>query len=183
MDLNVTEVLLGESESIHKIIPLELDELKYTFGTFPVTENSPLDLTVSKEKPGVLKVKGKGTITVTIPCARCLADVSVPLDLDFEERVRTDRQEESADITDDAEPEDAFDEDYVLEGYHLNVDELVYGEALLIWPARVLCKEDCKGLCPVCGQNLNQGECGCDRTQLDPRMAKVLDIFSQFKEV
>ena len=45
------------------------------------------------------------------------------------------------------------------------------------------CKEDCKGLCPVCGTNLNEKECGCDRTVADPRMAAIQDIFKNFKEV
>ena len=65
----------------------------------------------------------------------------------------------------------------------LDVDKLVYGEALQNWPSRVLCKGECKGLCKVCGQNLNRGTCSCDRTDLDPRMAKIRDIFSNFKEV
>ena len=78
---------------------------------------------------------------------------------------------------------DALDESDFLNGYNLDVDKLVYGEALLNWPARVLCKENCKGLCKVCGQNLNRGTCSCDNTELDPRMAKIRDIFSNFKEV
>mgnify|MGYP004732608711 CR=1 FL=1 len=60
----------------------------------------------------------------------------------------------------------------------VDTDQLVHDEALLVWPERVLCKEDCKGLCPVCGKNQNLGFCGCDTTQRDPRMAKILDIFS-----
>ena len=70
------------------------------------------------------------------------------------------------------------DEDYI-EGYSLNVDQLVHDEALLVWPERVLCRKDCKGLCSTCGQNLNHGSCSCRPTDLDPRMAKILDIFSQ----
>ena len=40
-----------------------------------------------------------------------------------------------------------------------------------------------EGICPVCGQNLNLGECGCDRESLDPRMSAIRDIFKNFKEV
>ena len=74
------------------------------------------------------------------------------------------------------------EKDYI-DGYNLDVDQLVHDEALLVWPERILCKEDCKGLCTTCGQNLNDGSCDCERTDLDPRMAKILDIFSNFKEV
>ena len=83
----------------------------------------------------------------------------------------------------DEERTEALDESVFLHGYNLNVDELVCGEALLVWPMKVLCREDCKGLCPVCGQNLNLKTCDCDRTDLDPRMAKIRDIFKNFKEV
>ena len=57
------------------------------------------------------------------------------------------------------------------------------GEILMNWPMQVLCKEDCKGLCPSCGANLNLTTCDCDSTDLDPRMAKIRDVFSKFKEV
>ena len=68
-------------------------------------------------------------------------------------------------------------------GYDLDVDELVYSEILVNWPLRVLCKEDCKGICSICGKNLNHGTCDCDHTDLDPRMAQIRDIFNKFKEV
>ena len=70
-----------------------------------------------------------------------------------------------------------------MEGYHLNVDELINNEILLNWPVKILCREDCKGICPVCGSNLNKGECGCDAFVPDPRMAAIGDIFNANKEV
>ena len=51
------------------------------------------------------------------------------------------------------------------------------------WPAKVLCGEDCKGICPVCGANRNEKDCGCDTVVLDPRMQKFQDVFKDFKEV
>ena len=63
------------------------------------------------------------------------------------------------------------------------VNSLVYEEILLGFPMKVLCQEDCKGICKVCGANLNQGECGCVRTEPDPRMSVIRDIFNNVKEV
>ena len=48
---------------------------------------------------------------------------------------------------------------------------------------KVLCSEDCKGICNVCGQNLNEGTCDCEDTGLDPRMSVIRDVFKNFKEV
>ena len=56
-------------------------------------------------------------------------------------------------------------------------------EILIGWPTKVLCSEDCKGICNVCGQNLNMGTCNCEDTALDPRMSVVRDLFKNFKEV
>lgn len=75
------------------------------------------------------------------------------------------------------------EENTFLEEHELDVDRLIYDEILVNWPTKVLCKDDCKGICPVCGQNLNQQDCGCDRQVIDPRMAKFQDIFNEFKEV
>ena len=72
--------------------------------------------------------------------------------------------------------------DYLI-GFELDVDKLVYAEILVNWPMRVLCKDDCKGICKVCGMNLNKGTCSCDSFVPDPRMAAFQDIFNKFKEV
>ena len=54
-----------------------------------------------------------------------------------------------------------LDESSYLTGMDLDVDQLVYLEVLMSWPLKVLCKEDCKGICSRCGKNLNEGPCGC----------------------
>ena len=84
----------------------------------------------------------------------------------------------------DAATEDEEDDDQnFMEGYQLDVETFVYNEILLNWPAKILCREECKGVCPVCGQNLNEKECGCDTFVPDPRMAAIKDIFNANKEV
>ena len=76
-----------------------------------------------------------------------------------------------------------LDESDYITGMDLDGDRLVCDEILIQWPLKVLCKEDCKGICSKCGQNLNHGECDCEKGSLDPRMAAISDIFSKFKEV
>ena len=70
-----------------------------------------------------------------------------------------------------------------MNGYELDTEILIYNELLMSLPMKVLCKETCKGLCPVCGKNRNDGECGCDTFVPDPRMAAIKDIFNANKEV
>ena len=152
-----------------------MERMDFPFGSYPVAGSSPLSLTITNKGKKVLRLEGNITLEVMIPCARCLEEVRTVLEISFDKEADMKLSEE--------ERLNALDESDFLNGYNLDVDKLVYGEALLNWPSRVLCKEDCKGLCKVCGQNLNRKTCSCDSTDLDPRMAKIRDIFSNFKEV
>ncbi len=63
------------------------------------------------------------------------------------------------------------DEDYILVTEDLfDLDELIRSDILLELPTKNLCREDCKGLCPKCGANLNHGTCDCDLRVVDPRL-------------
>ena len=162
--LDLTEVILSEGKIIHREAGLGLDVLSYRFGDFQITKKPPVSLEIENAGERKLILRGNARIEVLIPCARCLKPVASELTIQFETETDLDKR------------------DYI-DGYNLDVDQLVHDEALLGWPERVLCREDCKGLCGTCGQNLNDGSCDCERTDLDPRMAKILDIFSNFKEV
>ena len=189
MMLNLTDVLLDDRRIVTEV-PNGLERLDLSFGSFPVTESSAVKITAQKDDEGFLEIHGQVSMKASVPCDRCLEEVSVPFDLDFTERIPAGGEDSPSEERRDPEDgetqsisESSFEPDYYLDGYNLDVDKLLFGEALLNWPSRVLCKEDCRGLCPVCGQNLNRGDCGCERKALDPRMAKVLDVFSKFKEV
>ena len=105
-----------------------------------------------------------------------ITKVAVELELEFTKRVDTSASEEDV-------FSDEFDESNYIDGYALDVDKLVYNEVIIGWPTKILCCEDCKGVCNVCGQNLNQGTCDCEDTSLDPRMSVIRDVFKNFKEV
>ena len=119
-----------------------------------------------------LVITGQADVTLNIPCDRCLKEVEVPFSLDFEKHVNL-----------EAEDDKESDETNYIDGYNLDVDKLLYNEILIGWPMKVLCSEDCKGICSVCGQSLNEGTCDCEDTGLDPRMSVIRDFFKNYKEV
>ena len=162
--LDLTEVILNDGKVIHRDVELELTHLKYKFGNFKIVRKNPVDLTIENKGDQKLLLIGSVDLEILVPCARCLKPIGSSLQIQFEIE------------------QDLNEKEYI-DGYNLDVDQLVHDEALLVWPERTLCAEDCKGLCSTCGQNLNDGSCDCERTDLDPRMAKILDIFSNFKEV
>ena len=105
-----------------------------------------------------------------IPCDRCLEQVLVEIPYSIERKL--DMKQSDEDRVED------LDENDYLTGTDLDVDRLVYLEVLMNWPLKVLCREDCKGVCPKCGVNLNYQTCNCDRTELDPRMSIIREIFA-----
>ena len=151
MLIDLSEVLSEPHKSIDEVVGTEMKEVKVNGSRFPTS------------------------LTVIIPCDRCLTDVPTDFTLSFEKQVNT----ALADGEDDGESDEA---NYI-DGYHLDVEQLLYNEILVGWPMKVLCSEDCKGICSVCGQNLNEGSCDCEDTSLDPRMSVIRDLYKNFKEV
>ena len=154
---------------------IEMDDFICQKNAYPILEKEALELTVEHEKARKLRIEGKGALVIEIPCDRCLTPVPTKLVLDFKKSV-------DLDLPDGEQPEE-LDETNYIDGYELDVEQLVSNEVLIGWPTKILCSDDCKGMCNVCGQNLNQGACDCEDTSLDPRMSVIRDIFKNFKEV
>lgn len=118
-------------------------------------------------------IEAEGNVSFNIPCDRCLENVKSTISLKTSKEV---------DLNEGSEVDDA-NEFLFMDGTQFDSEKFVYGEILVNLPMKVLCNENCKGICNRCGTNLNHGSCGCDTTELDPRMAKVLEVFNSFKEV
>ena len=175
MLINLSEVLSEHHKTIEKDCQIEMNEFVSDLGCFPIEKKSDAHIVVEHVKGRELLVKGQADLTIVIPCDRCLKDVPTEMHLDFEKDV------DLSDIND--EKLDELDEKNYIDGYHLDVDKLLYNEILIGWPMKILCSDDCKGICNVCGQNLNEGTCNCEDTSLDPRMSVIRDVFKNFKEV
>lgn len=174
MQINVSEILSTSGKSQSFQVEPGFQELPYSGNQYPVSRKEPFTLTVSNTGRKKIQVTGQTKISILIPCDRCLDDVSVEFPIEID--VTIDRNAE-----DDDEKE--WNESILLEGSMLEVDMLVYDEIAAHFPMKVLCKEDCKGICPVCGCNLNETSCDCDQFVPDPRMSAIRDIFNNFKEV
>lgn len=175
MQIHLSEILSQEGKTVEKNMELERTSFQLKGEEFPIVEKSPVKLVLTNKGNQKLLIKAKANLSVAIPCGRCLKDVITEFCLDFSREADMKLSEE--------ERQEQLDENNYIAGYQLDVDALIADEVVLQWPMKVLCKEDCQGICSVCGQDLNLKQCGCDRTVLDPRMAAFLDIFEQFKEV
>lgn len=93
-------------------------------------------------------------------CARCVEPVCSELDISFEK-----------DIASSGEVSSENDDYIIIEDKKLDLLAPVEEEIMLEMPSKTLCKEDCLGLCPKCGKNLNEGDCDCAKKEVDPRLA------------
>jgi uncharacterized protein len=125
------------------------------------------------------QIRLQGTIkaSVEVACARCLAPVVVPVDANFDVAYVPAEIEEAAPEATELQADDL--NFAVYEGDELDLDELAREQLLLALPARQLCREDCKGLCPTCGADLNTQECGCEQQEIDPRWAALAALKKQ----
>ena len=177
MLIDLSKVLSEPHRPIHEVVPCSLEDIRSRMGKFPVISKEDVTVDVKYLQKRQLEISGSTSLTLEIPCDRCLEPVVTKLDLDFVKKVDLNQSEDNDMFSDE------FDESNYIDGYALDVDKLVYNEVLIGWPTKILCSEDCKGICNVCGQNLNLGTCDCEDTSLDPRMSVIRDLFKNFKEV
>lgn len=174
MLINLTDVLTSEGKVVEQQVESELTQITCRTGEFPITEKMPLSLTLTNLGMNKASIEGRMELTFAMSCDRCLKPVMQKITLDFTRQVLG--SEEHAEDTED-------DDQSFMEGYQLNVDDLIKNECFMNLPVKVLCKPDCKGICMQCGKDLNAGECDCDTFVPDPRMARIKDIFDANKEV
>ena len=131
---------------------------------------------VLTDNSGYMRLKLQATLFYHGECARCLAPVDGVFSLDFERTVTTEG------TIDEERLEELEDEYVVLKGHELSVDDALLEEVALSFPTRLLCSEDCEGLCPKCGKPKREGDCGCPTREIDPRLAVLAKFFDSDKE-
>ena len=124
------------------------------------------------DSAGYMRLTLKAELPYVGECARCLDKVEGVFSLDFERTVVTEG------TLSEEKLEENVDEYIVLSDGMLYPDDAVREELLLDFPRKLLCSDDCLGLCPKCGKPKKAGECGCQTKEIDPRFAvlkKLLD--------
>lgn len=153
---------------VHEEVPKDAD--LFEGADLPLESALSVDLTVSPLQSGELVVRGTVSGVLVRQCRRCLEPVEVP----FEEEV------DLLFVPDD-ELEEGTEEGEGLKLYSpgsgtLDLGEPVREETILAAPLYVECKPDCRGLCPRCGTNLNEGECDCAPMEQDPRWDALREL-------
>lgn len=142
---------------------------------------APVDVSMAVQKLSgdAFGVTGRATTRLQVECSRCVEPFEVPVDAAFD--LRYVPQSENT-----GEGEREVAEDDLTTAFHregmLDVVDLLREQFVLALPMKPLCSDDCRGLCPVCGTNLNKTQCDCAPRWEDPRLAPLRSLLARDKE-
>ncbi len=122
---------------------------------------------------GYMRLVLEATLNYEGECARCLSPVKDVFTMQFERTVA-----DEGTLTDE-QLEDNVDEYVIIQNGELDLDEELREALILSFPMRLLCEEDCPGLCPKCGKPRREGECGCPTREIDPRLAILQTLLDE----
>ncbi len=175
MLISLSEIMTTKDKVMQISAPIDLERFDYQGNSYEFAHKEPVDLTITHLGNRTVLIEASTNISLTLFCSRCLKEIIFPMDIHVTKEIDFNLSEE--------ERAEGLDETNYIIGYNLDVDTLIYDEILIGFPMRLLCSEDCKGLCKNCGTNLNEKTCDCDNHNYDPRMSVIRDIFNNFKEV
>ncbi len=167
---------------------IELENLEGGKGDFAHVyqpdDLNPVDERVSLTQPATVSgkvrlagnevfVNGHIEARAQVECDRCLQPVETPVNADFALEYISGSEYESSETAELTEAEMSVS---VFDGKAIEVDEIVKEQIVLAVPTRMLCREDCKGICPECGTDRNTGDCSCATNDIDPRWAALKNL-------
>jgi len=174
--------------------PVGLELLQEVLGSagpktgFRATRPSTLHASFKKVSGGVL-LDASLDVHITAPCKRCLKDVTLDVPVSFTLNLVPEALARGEDVGGEEETEEekaqgeragSFEledaDEVIFDGKKIDLDPIVREQVLLALPMSAVCREDCKGLCAQCGQNLNEKQCGCEQKVIDPRLAPLMNI-------
>jgi len=192
MRVNIDEIKENGLRRAWDLAKEDLDEIvKGDAAGYRALRPLHVEAFLRKIEPRVL-FEAKARAALTAPCRRCLAAVEVEVPVDFEitfvpaaghapaEERNVHGDPVRGHIAGSFETESVDEESYT--GKVIDLDPAVREQVLLALPSYPVCQEGCKGLCPVCGTNLNERDCGCDRRVPDPRWAGLEKLKAKVKE-
>jgi uncharacterized protein len=167
---------------------IELENLEGSKGDFAHVyqpeDLNPVDERITLTEPAAVDgkirlnsnlvfVNGHVNTRAQVECDRCLRTIETPVNADFALEYIPGSEYQSSAAAELTEEELSV---AVFDGEAIDVDEIVKEQILLAVPTRMLCREDCKGLCPECGIDRNTGDCTCVTKDIDPRWAALKNL-------
>lgn len=165
---------LRQSAGRELAVTLESDHLDGLAEGLSLADSVHVDAALTSGER-LVKLHARVQATIETVCDRCLTPLSYPLDFECDE-VLVSAHDAEVLVDHGADREELETENWIYDDAHLDLNYLVLDAIMMQLPIRHLCRPDCKGLCPHCGANLNDGPCDCENTEMDPRWAALAQL-------
>ena len=161
MQLDLRRLFEGDEQILPFVFALDLSDVQQ-WGDRPF--QAPVKISgQATNRAGIVTVRYAADYLLSGNCARCLEPVEQKKHQEFTHTVVRKLNQQQ-------------DDDYIVcEDGILDLDSVAQDDILLELPIRMLCSEDCKGLCPVCGCNLNKEQCSCQQPEWEGRRIRAFD--------
>lgn len=165
MIYNMKKILIGEVNKDSFIYtPSEEDISNITNVYNDVKFDIPINVEITiQNRAGYMTINLFSNLVIKTNCARCNSPAEIPLNIDVTKTISDEKPNDDED--------DNLDYIYMDENKDIDISNVFTEQVVFDMPFRFLCKDDCKGLCPKCGTNLNVETCNCESDNGDPRLA------------
>lgn len=162
MVVDLKHIFVSDNSSLPLKYALDLSGIDY-MGEYPLKK--PVEIVGEiTNKASLVRLEAEITFEFDASCDRCGTRTAKKHTLKVSKSLATSIEGEESDTI------------ITVPDMKLNLDELIYTETVTNLPMKHLCDENCKGICQKCGKNLNEGECGCSKKEIDPRLSALADL-------
>lgn len=162
MIIDLKHIFVNDNSALPIEYKLDMSDFEY-MGEYPLKKPVSIQGVISN-KASLVRLNASIVYTFEAPCDRCGVHTR---------REHTLTLEKSLAVSIEGEESDTI---LITPDMKLDLDELVYSETVVSLPMKHLCSEECKGICFKCGKNLNEGDCGCPKKEIDPRLAALAQL-------
>ncbi len=162
MLLDLKPLFAGSRNELSVDHEMDLSELSF-LGVKPL--RSPVAINGKiVSRAGIVEAQLSCKVSYVGFCDRCLKETVIDYVANINRTIVSSLEnEDNDDIT-------------VVPDMQLDLDDFCYADIVMSLPTKVLCNDSCRGLCPDCGKNLNEGDCGCSKREVDPRLAALTEL-------
>lgn len=168
MLIDLSEILSTEGLTRSVEVHIDLESFLFKGMEYRIGHADDFTLAMSSVGKNKVHIAGHTDVVMNLVCDRCLEEFEQTIPIVIDSVIDT--------SVFDSDKVDEIDELSYFEDCNIDMDALIKKELMGLVPIQILCKDDCKGLCKVCGTNLNHGSCSCDDFVPDPRLSVFSDI-------
>ncbi|MBQ5911373.1 MAG: DUF177 domain-containing protein [Clostridia bacterium] len=167
MLLDLKPLFAGSSDSLSVDFEMDLSEFEF-LGVKPLRAPVAINGKIVS-RAGIVESQLSCKVEYVGVCDRCLKETVKNYTAHINRVIVVSLENEDSEENDDIA---------VVPNMQLDLEDFCYPDIVMSLPTKLLCKGNCRGLCSVCGKNLNEGDCGCQVKEVDPRLAALAELLN-----